>query len=145
MWTRSIAFAVAGAGMATAMFLACGNDTMTIADAAVDAVAACDCPAAEPPLAGRIYVVEATKEAVGTAADTTTADCSTTAHPGGIALGGSCRIQIGTPREWQSTGHCGAAVGGVTGGWCCAVDDQIDGGGQTVVAQAICYDPSPLP
>ena len=50
---KNFALVLAGVAGATAFILACSDDSPGDADAAV-----CDCPAAEPPLAGRITRVE---------------------------------------------------------------------------------------
>jgi hypothetical protein len=56
---RSILLLVTGATSGIALILSCGDNLKSSADAAVDAPKAsdaapnCDCPAAEPPLAGR--------------------------------------------------------------------------------------------
>lgn len=66
--TRSILVLMAGAASGIALVLSCG-DNLSVkarADAAIDAPNApdaaptCDCPAAEPPLAGRFVVVSNT-------------------------------------------------------------------------------------
>lgn len=76
-WILPVAGFVAG----VSFILACSDDAPSSADAA-----ACDCPAAEPPLAGRIIAVtsETGLAPMGIAAPA--ASCPT----GGILIGGGC-------------------------------------------------------
>lgn len=50
---RTILAAISGAILACSLVLSCSDDSPTTADAHVD----CDCPVAEPPLAGRVVRV----------------------------------------------------------------------------------------
>lgn len=72
----------AGAGFAIALLVSCGDDGV-----AVDAAnPVCDCPAAEPPLAGRIYYVTETNSVPANTRGGTGAVC----RAGDQLLGGSC-------------------------------------------------------
>jgi hypothetical protein len=84
---RSAALLVVGGVAGVALVVACDDDA-ALPDARAADAATCNCPAAEPPLAGRIIYVEQTKP-VGTGGVTAEADCGLT----GIALGGSCRLK----------------------------------------------------
>jgi hypothetical protein len=75
-----------GAIFAVVTILACGDDSPTPADA--DA-GSCECPASEPPLAGRIVRVKSSPAEIR-ANEFSLA--STGCPEGGIALGGSCSI-----------------------------------------------------
>jgi hypothetical protein len=75
-----------GAVGALVVVVACGDDSPTMADAAVDA--SCNCPAAEPPLLNRIVRVEA----AGTISAIGTGGASVGCPEGAIALGGSCSL-----------------------------------------------------
>ena len=85
MKTRSLfAAAITGALFARALTLACGDSP---ADARADA-GACDCPAAEPPLAGRITRVTGTQSLTQGGVGAAQALC-----PGGSTLlGGGCKL-----------------------------------------------------
>lgn len=74
--------AVIGAGVV----VACSDDSPGNADAAT-----CDCPAAEPPLAGRIVRVTATAEIAPNGFGTQGVSCAA----GSTLLGGSCRLMDG--------------------------------------------------
>ncbi len=53
---KTLIIALVGAAVACALILSCGNDSPGDADAHTT----CDCPAAEPPLSGRIVRVTET-------------------------------------------------------------------------------------
>jgi hypothetical protein len=78
----------AGAILSAAVILACGNGSPGDADAA-----ACDCPEAEPPLAGRIQVVEDVRN-LGTAGGQSAAVlCESAAGAADwTLLGGGCIV-----------------------------------------------------
>ena len=67
------------------LVVACGDDSPGDADAAT-----CDCPAAEPPLAGRITVVHGTRLIPANGADLAEAVCPM----GATLLGGGCRLAV---------------------------------------------------
>ena len=81
-----ICLLLAGAAGGAAFVVGCSDDSPGDADAA-----ACDCPAAEPPLAGRIRRIRITEaiSPMGTASPG--AVCPT----GSTVLGGSCRLMTG--------------------------------------------------
>jgi hypothetical protein len=81
---------VVGGVAGVALVVACDDDA-ALPDARAADAATCNCPAAEPPLAGRIIYVEQTKP-VGTGGVTARANCGLT----GIAIGGSCRFKQGS-------------------------------------------------
>jgi hypothetical protein len=76
--------ALAGATAAIALMIACGDDSPSGADAAV-----CDCPAAEPPLEGRIVVISGSGDIPPNGTGGGVASCPA----GAVLLGGSCAIE----------------------------------------------------
>lgn len=67
------------------LVVACSDDSPGDADAAT-----CDCPAAEPPLAGRVIVVTGNRSIPASGADLAEAVCPT----GATLLGGGCRLAV---------------------------------------------------
>ena len=89
--TKTILIGLAGAALACALILSCGGDDQSGADAqAADAQTACDCPASEPPLAGRIVRVTDTVALAVQDSGGISAICPA----GGTLLGGGCGLQI---------------------------------------------------
>jgi hypothetical protein len=90
--TRSILLVASGAVAGIAFVLSCGDNLSIRADAAVDAPKApdasplCDCPAAEPPLAGRVVVISTDNTVDPNAESTGTATCPV----GSQLISGSC-------------------------------------------------------
>ncbi len=78
----SLAGLVAGA----ALVVACSDDSPSDADAA-----ACDCPASEAPIAGRVMSVTAPTSIGANSSGGLAAQCPT----GAILLGGGCRLDLG--------------------------------------------------
>lgn len=83
----SFGYLLAGVGAGVALVVACSDDTPTDVDAAD---AACNCPAAEPPLAGRITRVRADNTLSPGGAGGAAAGCPS----GAVALGGSCEVAV---------------------------------------------------
>jgi|JI10StandDraft_1071094.scaffolds.fasta_scaffold28579_2 hypothetical protein len=75
---------IAGAVCATGLVLACSDDSPHDADAAT-----CDCPAAEPPLAGRITKVRGLD---GTLAQSSAGGAVAVCPAGSTLLSGSCHL-----------------------------------------------------
>ena len=82
---------LAGAACATALILACGDDSPADADAAP----LCDCPAAEAPLAGRIVFVDQVIEPDTIGQIQATARC----EDDWVLLGGGCTVESGNPHS----------------------------------------------
>ncbi len=126
---KSLVLVLAGAVAAAAFIVACSDDSPGDADAAV-----CDCPAAEPPLAGRVVRVE----------DRTTGSFSvlvpTARCPSGATLlGGGCYTEGNeslTPRLIMS----GEPSGGTTAYGCRWSNTTMVE--VTTVAYAICLVPA---
>lgn len=74
----------AGAVCATGLILACSDDSPGNADAA-----ACECPAAEPPLAGRIVTTRGTNVTITQSGG---AQALATCPAGSTLLSGSCHV-----------------------------------------------------
>lgn len=83
--TTLIASSLASAAFAVTLVVACSDDSPPPADAQDAAV--CDCPAAEPPLQGRIVPVVVPDTVPPMDIAIATAQC----QDGGILLGGGCR------------------------------------------------------
>lgn len=80
--SRSLLLLAVGAVAGVAFVLSCGSESPQTSDAATT----CDCPAAEPPLAGRIVSVANT----ATIASGETGSQGASCPAGAIVLGGSC-------------------------------------------------------
>jgi hypothetical protein len=91
---RSILLLMTGAASGVAFVLSCGDNLSVKADADAaidapkvpDATPACDCPAAEPPLAGRFVVVTNTQIIAANGTHTQSALCPV----GSQLISGSC-------------------------------------------------------
>jgi hypothetical protein len=91
---RSVFLVIAGILIGIVLVLSCGDNlsAKATADAAVDApkvpdaAPVCDCPAAEPPLAGRFVVVSQTRTIVANGSSVESAVCPT----GTRLITGSC-------------------------------------------------------
>lgn len=81
---NSLALLAVGAVGGIALIVACSDDSPTDADAAV-----CDCPAAEPPLAGRIISVRVT----GPISAGSTGGAAAACPAGSTILGGACEVE----------------------------------------------------
>ena len=77
--------AVASFAAGVAFVVACSDDGPGNADAA-----SCSCPAAEPPLAGRIVPITASKAIPANGGALASAGCP----QGAVLLGGGCRLNI---------------------------------------------------
>jgi hypothetical protein len=113
MNARFLLGASCGAVFAVVTILACGDDSPTPADA--DA-GSCECPAAEPPLAGRIVRVKGTPAQIR-ANEFSLA--STGCPEGGIALGGSCTLSETSGIEQVRLIQGGHAVEESPNAWVC--------------------------
>lgn len=83
--TKTIMAMCGGAILSAVLILACGDDAMNT----VDAQAACDCPAAEPPLDGRIVHVTQTGAVNAGESGGAAAVCP----DGALVLGGGCHLE----------------------------------------------------
>ena len=81
---NSLALLAVGAVGGIALIVACSDDSPTDADAAV-----CDCPAAEPPLTGRIVAVRASAAIVPGNGGVVSVGCPANS----TILGGACEVE----------------------------------------------------
>jgi hypothetical protein len=81
---NSLAILALGAVGGIALVVACSDDSPTDADAAV-----CDCPAAEPPLTGRIVAVRQSNPIVPGSGGGAAVACPA----GSTILGGACEVE----------------------------------------------------
>lgn len=132
MNTKTWLAAVVSAFVAGALFVvACGDDSPGGADAAT-----CDCPAAEPPLAGRIQAVKNTDAIPANGLRTVAAGCPS----GSTILGGGCRMNDGAALT-QAEGGIDRS-GGPSGAYWCTWRSTA-GAPTMVTAEAICLIPAP--
>lgn len=87
---REISFLLAGIAAATAFHLSCGDG----GDLMADAPTACDCPAAEPPLASRLTRVVMREEGAPQSSVGLSAACDF----GQIVVSGGCQSRSSDPR-----------------------------------------------
>jgi len=133
--TKTILIALAGAAVACALILSCGGDDQSGSDAqAADAQTSCDCPAAEPPLSGRIVRVT---ETVPLAVQDT-GGVSSICDTGATLLGGGCGLQTGDDRIFISL----STPGGSPASWACRWNNPTTDA-NTGIATAICLMPAP--
>jgi len=130
--TRLFVASLAGAAFAAALILACSDDSPGDADAAV-----CDCPAAEPPLEGRITSVPAPVTVPAGSQGGNSASCPA----GGKLLGGGCRNLSGDPRAVLIDSGPRRNVPTDEVFFCRWVSTSPDV--QNVQAEAICLVPAP--
>ena len=96
---KSILLLLSGATAGIAFVISCGDNLHLSADAAIDApkiadaAPVCDCPAAEPPLAGRFVVFSQLRVIAGNDTSTQGVEC-----PAGMQLiSGSCTTDFINP------------------------------------------------
>lgn len=130
---KPIALCIASALAGALVVVACSDDSPHDADAA-----ACECPAAEPPItAARLHRVDGSStQAAANTVTPVTANCPT----GETALSGSCYVDTDrTPRQvWVQA--AGATPGG--GAWTCNVVNNDLTNTADVHAQALCFAPA---
>ena len=128
---KTLIIALTGAALACALILSCGNDSPGDADAQT----ACDCPAAEPPLTGRIVRVTATVALAAQDTNHANADCAA----GGTLVGGGCALETGDDRIFVS--YTSPDQGGAES-WACRWNNPTTDA-NTGIATAICLMPAP--
>lgn len=131
--TNWIAAASFGAIVGVAMVVACSDDSPGDADAA-----ACECPAAEPPLAGRIVSVRSAPNPINPGSGGgQIASCPT----GATLLGGACELTTDDPRVLLTSSRI-LRSGGAEGYVCnwSALEATV---ANTCTAEAICLIPAP--
>ena len=129
--SRLVLAGLIGAVLSAALILACGDDHPPAADAA----SACDCPKAEPPLAGRIEFGPVRTESIDPReVDIIGEACPT---PGSIPLGASCRGGPHTPliSSFKPDG---------IEGWQCEWRNDTSSA-ENATFQVMCLKPAPMP
>jgi len=151
-FARSILLLLSGATAGIVVVISCGNHwhlgAGTFVDAAVnvlkvpDATSVCDCPAAEPPLAGRLVVRDGIIGVEGNQSHSVTVLCP----PGAIPITGNCKLDtpIFSPRRDVILREAGFARSffGDLSGWRCTVHNNES----TMVLYALsvmCLIPAP--
>lgn len=124
--TSWIATTAVGAVFGAALVIACSDDSPPAADAAV-----CDCPAAEPPLAGRIVTVTNPVTVLANSGGGQSVGCPS----GGTLLGGGCTRTSGAELIVAQSGPVPAG-----GGWSCVWRNNIANDAMAIV-HAICLVP----
>ncbi len=120
MHARTFVTFVSGLGFGVALLLACSDD----APGAADAQVACDCPAAEPPIApARFEIRTASRTLLAGQSSTQGTGCANTG--GGTLISGGCVVAGNTPdvdliQAGFETGSDGEA-------WACAWQNNTAG------------------
>jgi hypothetical protein len=140
---RSILLLMSGATAGIALVISCGRNSHSSADAAIDASAvadagpSCDCPAAEPPLAGRVVVVSQLRVYSGNSYGGYSARCPL----GALLISGSCGTDLSNPlRNVTLMGSTSFGVPPVA--WDCTFRNN-EFTPVTFRASAICLGPAP--
>ncbi len=121
-----------GAAIGIALVISCGSSPGT-----ADAADVCNCPAAEPPLSGRVVRVKTTDDIPGTADHVNIrASCPMNS----TVLGGSCRLA--GPSGAMTLRQSGIDEQPTGDGWYCAFGNS-SAQPVTVTATAICLNPAP--
>ena len=128
---KTLIIALGGAAIACALILSCGDDGPGTADAQT----ACDCPAAEPPLSGRIVRVTETVALAAQDIGTSGASCAA----GATLIGGGCALQ--TLDKRINLTYASPDVGGAET-WACSWNNPTTDA-NTGIATAICLMPAP--
>lgn len=122
---------VGGVVVAVGFLIACSDDAPSDADAAV-----CDCPAAEPPLTGRIVTMSRDIAITAGTADGGSASCPA----GATVLGGGCGLMIPDDRIVLSVAK--PARSGDTQGYVCTWSGLQATANNTGTVEAICLVPA---
>lgn len=132
---------LAGALVATILIVACSDDGPThidAADAQIDSLAACDCPAAEPPVPPRLMAIRGGDSPLpANSLATPTASCPA----GSKLITGHCRIAYaaGTPPESAITEFGPSDTDPLL--WFCRYENRTASTTGTVHAEAVCLVP----
>lgn len=124
-----LATLVTGAALGAVVVIACSDDSPGDADAGT-----CECPAAEPPIAGRVARIRGTVAIDPNAVGVQGAICPA----GATLLGGSCRLMDGDPRIVLN--DAGIVNGGGQGYQCQWKSSSPVA--DTGIAEAICLMPA---
>lgn len=129
--TSSVGSLAMGMLIGICLVLSCGDDSPGKADAA-----ACDCPAAEPPLAGRISVVDQTQSIPGNSRGGQSAECPVEA----LRLTGSCTTRDINPLRDITLEQSGFYSGDQRG-WNCFFKNN-EATPVTIKASVVCLIPA---
>ena len=130
MRATSLMSLIAGICAGIALVLSCGDDSPGRADAA-----ACDCPAAEPPVAGRIAIVSNTRTIDANSSDGESVGCP----DGAQLLSGSCTTANLNPVRDVTLMQSGFYA--AEQGWHCDFRNN-EATPVTIKVSAICLKPS---
>lgn len=138
MTMRAPLLILTGAFLGAGIVVACGDDSPADVDAQ-DASPTCDCPSAEPPLAGRItiddvFVVEVPLPANDSAGN------GVTCPAGKTLLSGSCRLQTADPEVTLSEAGFNDATPGLIS-WDCAWNNPTPRA-NTGIVRVMCLSPA---
>ena len=143
---RSIALVMSGIVVGIGLVLSCGDNlsAKATADAAIDApkvldaAPVCDCPAAEPPLAGRLVVVSNTVTLVPNDTGVQGAFCPA----GSVLITGSCTTDSSTT-AFNVTVRESGFTGSPPTAWHCSFRNNETMFTVTFLASALCLKPAP--
>lgn len=127
----SLAMLFLGVIVGIASVLSCSDDSPGNADAAT-----CECPAAEPPITGRIEIVNQTQVIAANGRDSQQALCPS----GSTLLSGSCTVATSTPVRDVTLEQAGFF--GSENAWYCAFKNN-EALEVTVKASVRCLVPAP--
>jgi hypothetical protein len=123
-----LVYLAAGAALGIGIVVACSDDSPSDADAAV-----CECPAAEPPLSGRVVLHTTTVPLPPQSNEGDGRVCDA----GGMVLTGGCRFELGSQQITLT--ESGINVNGT--GWSCRWNNPTDTPSQAFVQVACLYPP----
>ncbi len=126
---RTLALFLAGGIVGAVTIVACGDDSPDDADAQTT----CDCPAAEPPLTGRVVHRSTTEEIPPTAITGFAGGC----EDGEILISGGCTQSTGAPVVLVENGPATSSEST----WVCRWNNA-DTNAAMVTATAICLQPA---
>jgi hypothetical protein len=138
-FVRKLAPVFLGVSIGVAFVLSCDDDD-SVRDAGADAAKDCNCPAAEPPLKGRITYVEA--ETPLTVGNTSiSANCA----PGSFPIGGGCRLKmaVGQTVFLQGFPTSGTPANPESGGFLCQTGNGNNPNNDIIIATAVCLKIAP--
>ena len=148
---KSILLLLGGAVAGITFVISCGDNLRLGTDAAIadapkvtdapkalDAAPACDCPAAEPPLAGRFVVVSQTQVIPPNARSGQGALCPV----GSMAISGSCTLDVVNP-VWNVTLEQSGFYEMPPAAWNCFFRNNEPAASVKVRASVICLKPAP--
>jgi hypothetical protein len=138
-FVRKLAPVFLGISIGVAFVLSCDDDD-AVRDAGADAAKDCNCPAAEPPLKGRITYVEA-EQPLGGGPTSVAANCET----GDIAIGGGCRLKmaVGQAVFLQTYPSAADFSNPISSGYGCKTGNGNNPNGDIIIATAVCLKIAP--